>query len=254
MKRFTVIFSLAVLVLTAACAGAVSSAAAFDISVFSLKDGRVYKGDKEIELPREVEEAPAEAGGPIRFLAALGSDIDDAVAEEETGVYFFTADGVCLTFVPLESAYEYQGIFFSPDGAGEKFVLQTGSGMRPDMFFAVYGEGTEKIAELAGMRGGCAWIDPVRFVFTRIDDTRETEDGVYIPFALRLSVVMFDTAMKEEFVLKEATATQNFWLGEVIEDGSAVTVLEDSVKSEKDWGDEDKIERREIRVEIPAAG
>jgi hypothetical protein len=76
---------------------------------------------------------------------------------------------------------------------------------------------------------------------------------------MRLSVVMYDTAAKEATVLKEATATQNYSLDEVIEDGGAVMVTEESVISEKDWviDDEEQAETRktrEIRVEIPAAG
>ena len=64
-------------------------------------------------------------------------------------------------------------------------------------------------------------------------------------------MVMHDAAASRTTVLKEATDTKNYWLSSV-RDG-AVTVWEDSVKSEKDWGDEDKIEGREITVEIPAA-
>jgi hypothetical protein len=37
-------------------------------------------------------------------------------------------------------------------------------------------------------------------------------------------------------------------------DGGTITVVEESVKAEEDWGDPDKIKTREINVEIPAAG
>ena len=53
-------------------------------------------------------------------------------------------------------------------------------------------------------------------------------------------------------VLKEATDTQNFILISVSDDD--VSILEKSVKSVKDWSDEDKIFDREISVPIPAAG
>ena len=55
-----------------------------------------------------------------------------------------------------------------------------------------------------------------------------------------------------ETVLKEATDTQNFILISVSDDD--VSILEKSVKSVKDWSDEDKIFDREISVPIPAAG
>jgi hypothetical protein len=227
---------------------------AADISAFALKNGRVCKEDRELEC--DVNEVPSGIEGPIRYWSAFGHDANDVVTESETGVWFFASDGACLTFVPLESENECQGVVFSPDGGN--FVLVTGSGMRPDMYFEVYGEGTEKLAEFSGIRGGIAWIDPVRFVMTSIDDTRELAEEGSSPFGasyyLRVSVVMYDTAEKEATVLKEATDTQNFWLSEIIEDGSALTVTEESVKSEKDWGIEEKTEEREIRVEIPPAG
>jgi hypothetical protein len=111
----------------------------------------------------------------------------------------------------------------------------------------------EKKTEIPGIRGA-VWVDPVRFVLTRIDDTRDTEDGVYSAYSLRVSVVMYDAAASETTVLKEATDTKNFWFDEVTNDGGALRIRESSVESEKDWGDEEKISERAIEVEIPAAG
>ena len=251
LASFAAFFTtLAVFILTFA-----DAAEPADISAFALKDGSVYKGGAELDC--EVNEVPSDIEGAIRYWCAFGPDANDSVTEDETGVWFFTSSGASLTFVPLESEYECQDVVFSPDGG--KFVLVTGGGMRPDVSFEVYGEGTEKLEEFDGIRGALAWIDPVRFVFTRLDDTRDIGDDYAGGFlsqmgALRVSVVMYDAAVGEAVVLKEATDTQNFWLGEVIEDGAAVTVSEDFVKSAKDWKDEDKIGTREIRVEIPAAG
>jgi len=225
-----------------------------DISVFSLKDGSIYRGG--VALDCYVNEVPSEIDGPIRYWSVLGPDVSDAVLENETGVWFFAQDGACLTFVPLESEYGYQDIVFSPDGG--KFVLATGSGMRPDVFFEVYGEGTEKLAELIGVIGQLAWVDPLRFVFTLIDEDMDDDirEGAFhgLAYDMYLSVAMYDTAAMEMTVLKKATGTQNFLFDEVIEDGNAVTVTEKSVKALEDWADDEKIEMREIRVEIPAAG
>jgi hypothetical protein len=224
--------------------GASSIGEAPDIGAFAIKDGRVHKGGTALDC--EVNEIPPEVEGPIRFWSVFGTDTSEAVKENETGVWFFTEGGGALTFVPLESEYECQGVIFSPGGGS--FVLVKGSGARSDMFFEVYGEGTEKMAEFGGIRGEIEWIDPARFVFTSIGEGTRGDGGLY------LSVSMYDAAAKELTVLKEAAGTRNFALGGVAEDGSAVTVIEQSVKSEKDWADEGKIETREIRVEIPAAG
>jgi hypothetical protein len=230
--------------------GGSSMGEAPDISAFALKDGRVYKGGAELDC--EVNEIPSEVEGPIRFWSAFGTDASEAVRGNETGVWFFTDIGGALTFVPLESEYECQGIIFSPGGGS--FVLVRGSGARPDMFFEVYGEGTEKMAEFGGIRDEIEWIGPDRFVFTSIgEDIRGDGRFLNLSYGLYLSVSMYDTAGKELTVLKEATDTLNFTLGGVTEDGSAVTVIEQSVKSEKDWADEDKIKTREMSVKIPAA-
>jgi hypothetical protein len=112
----------------------------------------------------------------------------------------------------------------------------------------------EKKAEIDGVKGA-VWIDPIRFVTTRIDDAREISGAISgRAFGYRVSVVMYDTAVSDTVVLKESTDTKNYWLNEVIEDGGALSVREESVKSQDDWGDEGKTEEREIRVEIPTAG
>jgi hypothetical protein len=225
-----------------------------DTGAFSLKGGRVHKGGAELDC--EVNEVPRGTEGPVRYWSAFGESAGGSVTEDETGVRFFSQDGACLMFVPLESEYECQNVSFSPGGGGKNFVIESGSQMRPDITYKVYGGDAEQTAEFDGIRGEFAWIDQVRFVMTRIDDTRDGDDGVFIRHrgGLRVSVVMYDTAAGEAVVLKEATDTRNFWFVEVIGDGNAVTVTEGSVKSEKDWADEEKIETREIRVEIPAAG
>jgi hypothetical protein len=222
-----------------------------DVSAFELKDGKVYK--KGAALDCEVFDVLEETEGPIQHWSVFSPDANGAVSESETGVFFFSGEGVCLTFVPLVSEYELQIVTFSPDGG--RFILGRGSGVRPDLTYEVYGEGTEKIAEFGGIRGDIQWIDPARFALTRIDeDIREGGSFENLSYGLRLSVVMYDAGTKETTVLKESTDTQNYSFASVTDDGSAVTVIEQSVKSEADWGDEDKIEERVFEVEIPAAG
>jgi hypothetical protein len=140
----------------------------------------------------------------------------------------------------------------SPDG--RRFVLAMGSGMRRDVIFEVYGEGSEKIAEFPGIRGDLQWIDPVRFVFTRIDGIREGGSFHGLAYGLRLSVAMYDTIAREEIVLKKATDRSNFTLMAANADGDVVSVFEESVAFEEDWSDEGASETKIIDVEIPAAG
>jgi hypothetical protein len=69
-----------------------------DVNAFSLKDGRVYRGETALDC--EVNKVPDEIDGPIRYWSVLDPDSSDAVKENETGVWFFGGDGVFLTFVP----------------------------------------------------------------------------------------------------------------------------------------------------------
>ena len=225
--------------------------AAPDVFAFSLKDGRVYKGEERVEA--EVHDVSPEIEGSVRFWSVFEADESNPVAENETGVRFFAEDGEFLSFLPLESTGECQDIVFSPDGS--YFLLMSGSGVRADMTYILYElETLEQKIEIPGTRGSALWIDVGRVVMTRIDDVRETESGTFSMAALRLSAVMYDTVAEELVVLKEATATKNYWCEGLSEDGGSIIILEDSVKSEKDWGNEEKIKTRKIKVELPAAG
>jgi hypothetical protein len=252
MKRTLIIpvvfMVLAALAFTAPAAGE----AAIDRQAFTLKDGRVHKG--EVALDSQVNEVPPEIGGAVRYWSVVGPSASDAVQENAIAVWFFSSEGLSLRHMPLEGEYELQDVYFSP--GGERFVLEKGSPMRPDISYEVYGETPEKIGEIAGIRGGLTWIDPVRFVMTRIDDARAfEEEPAYGPaYGWRVSIVMFDASAKKTIVLKESTDTQNFWFMGIIEDGKALSGREDRVKSEGDWGDDEKIESRDIRINIPAAG
>jgi hypothetical protein len=232
-------------------AGYTNPAGEPDVYAFSLKGGRVYKGGKEIDC--EVNEISPETEGSLRYWSVIGPDKSDAVTEKETGVWFFAEGGAFMTFLPLESEYGCQDVIFSPDES--YFLLMDGSGVRPDMFYILYDPKTmkEKV-EITGVRGTALWIDVSRFVVTRIDDIREGGRFLNLGYGLCLSAVMYDTVTEETFVLKEATATKNFWCGELTDDGTSLVIREDSVKSEKDWDDEEKIKTREIKIEIPPAG
>jgi hypothetical protein len=223
-----------------------------NFDAFSLKNGHVYKNEKELDC--EVYEVPKGIDSAIKTWAVVGTETSEVVKEEETGVWFFGSGGGFMAFIPLESEREYQDIFWS--GAGDRLLLQRGSPMRPDVFFELYAEGMEKKAEFPGVRDGIAWLsDGMRFAFTRIGgDIREEGKFFNLAYGLRLSAVLYDSAVGETIVLKEATDTQNFWFASVSEDDENIAVTEEYVESPKDWADEEKIKQREITVPVPPAG
>mgnify|MGYP000985380367 CR=1 FL=1 len=219
---------------------------------FALEDGRVTREGTALES--EVYNVPDGLDNGIACWSVVGSESSEALREEETGVLFFGADGKCVAFIPLDSELEYKDLVWSPDGG--RFVLVTG-GSRPDVFFTLFtvgGEGMEKGAEFDALLGCFAWLDPYRFVLTRIDDARDTESGVFSVLALKLSVVLYDAAAEEEMVLKEADETRSYIFQSVSEDESTINLLELSVKSPKDWDDEEKVQESGLTVEVPAAG
>jgi hypothetical protein len=222
-----------------------------NFEAFSLKNGHVYKNGKELDC--EVYEVPEGIDNAIKTWAVVGTETSETVKEEETGVWFFGSGGGFMAFIPLESVYEYQDILWSP--SGDRLILQRGSPMRPDVFFDLYAEGMEKKAEFSGVRDGIAWLgDGMRFAFTRIDGIREGGRFFNLAYGLRLSAVLYDSAVGETIVLKEATDTQNFWFSSVSEDDENIAVTEEYVESPKDWADEGKIKQREITVPTPGAG
>jgi len=59
------------------------------------------------------------------------------------------------------------------------------------------------------------------------DDIRVLRRFFNLSYRLRLSAVMYDTAMRETIVLKGSTDTQDFWAGGVTEDGLSLNIAED---------------------------
>jgi hypothetical protein len=251
MKKITVVFAAVIVLLACAPAFAAADGTA-GLSAFALKDGKVYKGGEALDC--EVNEIP-DAEGPVRYWSVFDQETSEEVTEGESGLWFFAADGKSSAFLPVDSELigAVQNVIFSP--GGERFLLETGPQYQPEAVYGVYETAVlEKKAEVDGVKGA-VWIDPKRFVMTRIDGARDVpEPSPGRAFAYRASVVMYDAAASETAVLKESTDTKSYWLGEVIEEGGALSVREESVESEKDWGDEEKTGAREITVPVPPAG
>ena len=103
------------------------------------------------------------------------------------------------------------------------------------------------------MRGEAEWLDDgFRFVLTHIDGTRDNGFFPGLSYGLRLSVILYDSALNELIMLKKATDTKNFSFSSISK--GKVNIKETSVKSVKDWNVEDKIKERNISVPRPAAG
>ncbi len=218
---------------------------------FALIEGRVQKDGTPLDC--EVYDIPSGLDNGIASWAVIGTGTSDAVTEKETGVWFFGSEGEFMTFIPLDSENEYQDLLWSP--AGDRLILVRGGDARPDMFFDVYAEGMEKQTEFTGLRGEIGWLeDGMRIVFTRIDGIREKGSFPGLSYGLQLSVVLYDSAVEETIPLKEASGTKNFSFTSVSEDGEQIAIQETSVRSPKDWADEEKIKEREITVPVPAAG
>jgi hypothetical protein len=218
-----------------------------DPSAYTLRDEAIYMGE---DLVSDAPVNNVDAGSVKSWVVVIEDD-----ANGPASVFFFGEEGQFMGILPIEYASECKDIVFRPDGAF--FVLVGGSEIRRDVIFNVYRlDGMEKMAELAGFRDDVTWVDGVRFVFTRIDGIRpyDESDGAGGAYEWRVSVVMYDTAIAEEIVLKEATDKQNFWTDIVYADENYMNVREEYVKSKKDWGNEDKKKTRILKVEIPAAG
>lgn len=217
---------------------------------YTLKGGSVFLDGAEIP---EVDIIPLD-GPTVRFWTILGPDGSDGlVSEEETGVHFFNEEGVKVAFLPLDSEYECPEIAFNPD---EEYFFIGRGGMRLDLVHEVYRFPSMELVvdDLSGFRGSPGWIDQYRFALTKIDDIREEGRLPGRSYGFRLSAILYDAAMKEEFLLFEATETQNFYVTEVDREEGLLTITEESVNKPEDWADVEKYETREFTVEFPAAG
>jgi hypothetical protein len=239
-----------------------------DAGAFSVKNGRVFKNGTEVDCD-EVYTRPEGISNGITSWALFS---ESALTEAETGIWFFGEDGKYKAFVPHDIQTGHQQVLWSPGGGW--FVLMSGPGAGPWGAYVTYelwsvdGDGMNKKAEFDGIEDHIAWMpDGERFVFARADGTRDTSDMENDPYAPKVSAVLYDSAAGEEIVLKEATETQNYYLGGqpwendvriVTLDGEDIALSEESVKSPEDWGgagmEAGKYERRDIEVPIPPAG
>ena len=237
-----------------------------DAGAFSIKNGIAFKNDAKIDA--EVCAMPEGISNGILSWAVFG---ESTLTEAEMGIWFFGENGKYNSFVPLDFQAECQDVLWSPSGGW--FVLMSGPDGGPWSAYADYRlwkadvNGMRKTAEFNGVRDQIAWLpDGERFVYARADGTRETPGGDSDPYAPRVSAVLHDPATGKEIALKEATETQNYYLGGSPWDGEPriaklvgdnVALSEEYVESPSDWGEEGmeagKYKKREVEVPLPPA-
>jgi hypothetical protein len=229
---------------------------AADLNVFQLDGDHtavLYKGQALANVAAQPVDGGVEGSG-IEYWVGLDAQNAEEIAEEEAGLWFFAPDGKALRFLPRENASE-PAVLYVSFGPEEKTFVVAGGGYHTDLSYSVYqtSDMKELASDIAGL-AGVLWLgDPYRFAFTRIDDVREVEGDDENSY-FRFSAVVYDSAVDLTTVLKEATDDANYLVDRIDEENGKIILREQTVKDPKDWGDEEKMEEREISVDFPAAG
>ncbi|MCR5815182.1 MAG: hypothetical protein K6G15_11935 [Desulfovibrio sp.] len=221
---------------------------------YLLKGGKAYRltGGKEMPLKDcDVQSADTDAG--LWSWILVDPAQSEAMKNSEGGVYFFQGkDKKPAGFLPIKEEAASCRLYFSP--SGEKFLLSWG--MEYIQHLSLYvidkNKGFVKKAEFNVM-GPAFWIDPHRFAFNSINVKKgaRAKDKFDLWWT---SAALYDSAVDELIILKEATATKDYTISGYDEANASFAIMESSVKDTKDWGDEEKITDTEISVPTPAAG
>lgn len=170
----------------------------------------------------------------------------------ESGVWLFLGDDERPAgFLPMHETRDYM-LEFSP--SGEKVLMSCGTGPSQDMGLYLLDAAGRNIVKKASFTAwsNAFWVDPHRFVFTAFDKDKGLRRGSQERGWC--SVALYDTGEEMLTVIREATATRNYIVNGCDHNGEMLDVWEHSVKDEKDWADEDKIEYKGHKVPVPAAG
>ena len=253
MKKFVSLFVLAGLVVL--CAGAALAAE----GDYILKDRQVYRVDGGKETLLEDEEAQwAGTDAGVWAMILVDPELSEEMKGSEAGIYFFRGEEAKPAgFLPMKNAGTC-ALEFSP--SGEKVLISCGTDTKRDLGFYLIEDGCRFVKKASfSSLGRFFWIDPHRFVFGNVDESKgprmkewtfRGNEGWWC------SVAMYDTLESELTVFEEATATstRNFVVTGCDDESGTLEIWEHFVKDEKDWEDEGKIEERDFRIPIPAAG
>ncbi len=218
---------------------------------YALKDGKVYQVDADGKRKLLEDAEPGQYGTDkgVYSWILVDPELSDAMKGSKSGIYFFDESEKPQGFLPFDGA-AYCSVTFSPDA--EKIVINFGTDSSQEIMLYTF-KGFEKEGAFRAV-GSVTWLDPVRFVFTRDDASKGSRAKTLDQQEGWLSVMIYDTAIKELISVMEATETKDYMLTAVDEEESKLKILERSVKDKKDWGDGNKIQDTEISAPIPAAG
>ncbi|MCL1940448.1 MAG: hypothetical protein FWG09_00790, partial [Synergistaceae bacterium] len=231
--------------------GGEALAAVVDAKSCAVYDGLLYRVDqngqkKQVEAAEVVEAAVK--GGKIYWLAVdpeFDGEDEEMFRSWRSGIYFFGGDGKFISCLEKEDP-QMSYIIFSPDG--KQFVLDSGTYVDRDYKLYAF-DGLKLKKEFYGL-SELEWLDPARFVFTLIDGKHGARSSnADIPGWT--SVVVYDSASGSIKTLAAATKTEDYMLDAVNISAKELSITKYSVKNEKDWSNEDKIEEQEISLPIP---
>ena len=230
---------------------------------YILKDRQVYRVDDGKETLLEDEEAVwVGTDGTDDGLWAwilVDPELSEEMKDSEPGIYFFRGlEAKPAGFLPMKGA-GVCALEISP--SGEKLLISAGGEAKRELSYYVIDAENKTFTQktVFDSAGRCFWIDPHRFVFGSVDEEKgnRMKDWEYRgDEAWWCSVAMYDTIEESASIFGQAAATEtrNFTVTECDRDSGTLEIWEHFVKDAKDWEDEAKIEDRDFRIEIPAAG
>jgi len=227
---------------------------------YILKDSQVYRVDGGKETLLEDEETMWT--GTDKGLWAwilVDPELSEEMKGSEPGIYFFRGEEAKPAgFLPMKGAGS-SVVEFS--ASGEKMLISQGEELKQNLSFYLINADKKTFVKKASFvsAGRFGWIDPHRFVFNFVDEDKghRMKDWEYRGNeAWWCSVALYDTLEETISIFEEAvaTSTRNFTVTVFDEEGGTLEIWEHFVENEKDWEDESKVQDRDFKIEIPAAG
>ena len=225
--------------------------AALAAESYVIRDGKACRVTDGMETLLEDDEpqfANTDAG--MWGWLLVDPELSDGMKGSKSGIYFFLNEEP-VTFLPMKEAGTCMMEFSE---SGEKMLISRGTEVKQDLGYYEIDVPNKKFEKKKSFvsAGHAFWIDPHRFLFTSVDESKGARDKA--GDQLWDSPALYDTVENELTVLKEATETKDYFITGYDHDTGVIDVSEGSVKDEKDWNNPDKIEYKDITVETPAAG
>ncbi len=220
---------------------------------YLLKDGKAYRvdGGRETLLEGVDAQRADTAAGPWSWIV-VDPEQSDGMKGTESGICFFRgADARPAGFLPVAEEAASCRLYFSP--SGDKLLVSWGHEyiQHLSLYLIDKEKGFVKKASFK-VAGPPFWIDQQRFVFNAVD--AEKGPRAEGKFDLWWSSVTLCDSMKDKLtVLRQATATADYAVTGCDRKSGALEIMESTVKDEKDWADEDKVDDKELRLPVPKA-